>query len=100
MRVVHVALRGFKGIEARMRWGTTNVLFGPNDAGKTNILEAVASGFGAPDLIRPTPRRSRQRRPELQVLIELAGAADDQLLRALLLTNDVPPFFPSKRERQ
>jgi recombinational DNA repair ATPase RecF len=49
VRIVELGLSGYKGVDVRLSWNRVNVLFGPNDAGKTNILEAIASVFGGPD---------------------------------------------------
>src|SRR5262249_14516287 len=43
--------RMFKGVGVELPWRPVSVLFGPNDAGKTNLLEAIEFGtkciFGA-----------------------------------------------------
>ncbi len=41
MRVVSLSLKEFKGLDVRLDWPSAIVLFGPNDSGKTNILEAI-----------------------------------------------------------
>src|SRR2546422_913677 len=46
---------GFKGVNASFVWSPGIVLFGPNDVGKSNILEAIRTvwnGNDPPDTIR------------------------------------------------
>jgi hypothetical protein len=45
VRVKTLTVSDFKGVEARLPWAAAVVLFGANDSGKTNILEALASFF-------------------------------------------------------
>jgi energy-coupling factor transporter ATP-binding protein EcfA2 len=41
MRLRRLQIETFKGVTADIPWAPIIVLFGPNDAGKTNVLEAV-----------------------------------------------------------
>jgi hypothetical protein len=96
MRLLQVALSDFKGIEATLSWRRVNVLFGPNDAGKTNILEAVASAFGAADLTRPSGVGTTL--PAITALLEMEhGEGDDAILDALFRWSHVPLIFPAAR---
>lgn len=45
VRIHRVEITGYKGIEVAWAWGPLTVLFGPNDVGKTNILEALLELF-------------------------------------------------------
>jgi energy-coupling factor transporter ATP-binding protein EcfA2 len=45
VRLVAVTVSAFKRVEASIEWAPLVVLFGPNDAGKTNLLEALATAF-------------------------------------------------------
>jgi AAA domain, putative AbiEii toxin, Type IV TA system len=94
MRLTEVSLTDFKGVEMRLPWSRINVLFGPNDAGKTNVLEGISSAFGETDLARPSDA-SGSIAPQLRALIELEpDEADDELLAALLQWDHVDPIFP------
>ena len=43
MRIARLRIIGFRGIkEADIRLGATSVLVGPNNVGKTTIIEALA----------------------------------------------------------
>ena len=68
---------------------------GTNDAGKTNILEAVASAFGSPEFVRDAPLRP----PRVEAVLELELPADDRLLVQLLFMPDASPFFPTHAQR-
>jgi AAA domain, putative AbiEii toxin, Type IV TA system/Overcoming lysogenization defect protein-like, TOPRIM domain len=99
MRLADLTLADFKGCEVSLPWERVNVLFGPNDGGKTNLLEAVATAFGRPDLARP-PSRSERRVLKVSALFELEeDDRDDELLAALLQRDHVPPIFPLARRR-
>jgi putative ATP-dependent endonuclease of OLD family len=53
MRVADISIRGFRGIrEAYLRFGNHTVLIGPNNCGKTTVIEAVALLLGRDRLIR------------------------------------------------
>ncbi len=97
MRLRQLSLTGFKGVEITLTWQRANVLFGPNDAGKTNVLEAVASAFGSGELVRPSARSPS---PRASALLHLGPEKyDDQVLAALLRWRHVPPLFPAATPR-
>jgi putative ATP-dependent endonuclease of the OLD family len=53
MRIARLRIFGFRGIkEADIRLGETSVLIGPNNAGKTTIIEALALILGREGMIR------------------------------------------------
>lgn len=87
MRVNSLALKEFKGLDVDLSWASAIVLFGPNDSGKTNILEAIEFLFTG----TPSGRVDRFRQfeepypPETEMLFELdalgiAGSGDQELL--------------------
>ncbi len=96
MRIVELDLRDFKGVDAHLDWSQINVLFGPNDAGKTNILEAVGMAFGEIDPVRD---REVIRPPRFSAVLEFRDKGDDELLAALLQRDHVPPIFPTAAQK-
>lgn len=53
MQIAELRINGFRGVrEARLRFSAHNVMIGPNNSGKTTIIEAVALLFGRDRLIR------------------------------------------------
>ena len=62
MRLVRVDVAGFKGVDAGIEFAPAMVLFGPNDAGKTNLLEALELMLASdsPKLLRRDPVRRMQ----------------------------------------
>lgn len=86
MRICSLYIKGYRGINAEIPWAGATVLFGPNDGGKTNVLDAIDAGltlsgparldpYGDPD---PEP-------PQLMIELELpaldvAGSVDQELL--------------------
>src|SRR5262249_21746602 len=53
MQIVELRVRGFRGVrEAKLRFSSHNVLIGPNNCGKTTVLECLALLFGRDRLIR------------------------------------------------
>ena len=53
MQVADLSIRGFRGIrEARLRFAAHNILIGPNNCGKSTIIEALALLFGRDRLVR------------------------------------------------
>jgi predicted ATPase len=53
MQVAELRITGFRGVrEARLRLAAHNALIGPNNCGKTTIIEALALIFGRDRLIR------------------------------------------------
>jgi hypothetical protein len=92
VRLVELQLQGFKGIEVTLPWSHLNVLFGPNDSGKTNILEAVALAFGEK---APVRGGASVPSPKFSAVLEFTESGDEQILAALLQRNHVPPIFPA-----
>jgi hypothetical protein len=45
VRVSSLKISDFKHVDVTIPWASALVLFGPNDSGKTNILEAITVGF-------------------------------------------------------
>ena len=55
MRIARLRIIGFRGIkEADIRLGATSVLVGPNNVGKTTIVEALALILGREGMVRTT----------------------------------------------
>jgi putative ATP-dependent endonuclease of OLD family len=53
MRVSRLAIAGFRGVSrADLRFGSHSVLVGPNNVGKTTVIEAMALLFGRDRLVR------------------------------------------------
>lgn len=53
MRVAHLTIDGFRGVrKGDLRFGTHTVLVGPNNVGKTTVIEALALLFGRERLVR------------------------------------------------
>lgn len=53
MRIARLRISGFRGIkEADIRLGQTSVLIGPNNVGKTTIIEALALVLGRDGMVR------------------------------------------------
>src|SRR5689334_14242841 len=53
MRISRLSIRGFRGIsQADLRFGDHCVLVGPNNVGKTTVIEALALLFGRDRLVR------------------------------------------------
>lgn len=53
MRVSDLQIRNFRGVrEGRIRFGPHTVLIGPNNVGKTTLIEALALLFGRDRLVR------------------------------------------------
>src|SRR4051794_35527418 len=81
MRVIRVGIHGFKGIDCDVTWAPVVVLFGRNDAGKSNFLEAlllVLSGLRHPPTIRELfPNQVDLDNWDWGVDIELAPFPDD-----------------------
>src|SRR5262249_55069573 len=55
MRVRRVSLSDFKNVEVTLEWTPGIVLFGRNNAGKTNVLEALAGAFAEDAAARQDP---------------------------------------------
>jgi hypothetical protein len=98
MQIRQVFVQGYKGTDAVVRWAPGLVLFGPNDAGKSNILEALAWVSGS-DTRRGDPLTRDDDDGAVGFVVDLEGLDDDEsldsrLLAALLQTRHVPPLFP------
>ena len=53
LRIAYLEIRNFRGVRnAKIRLGQHNVFVGPNNAGKTTIMEALALLFGRDRLLR------------------------------------------------
>lgn len=53
MRISRLTMAGFRGVsQADLRLGTHSVLVGPNNVGKTTVIEAIALLFGRDRLVR------------------------------------------------
>jgi recombinational DNA repair ATPase RecF len=98
MRIDRIYVSGYKRVDATLTWSSAVVLFGRNDAGKSNILEAVASAVGGGDR-REDPLADLGNDTQISFVIELDqlehdDSFDAQLLARLLQTRHVPPLFP------
>jgi hypothetical protein len=101
LRLIDVWLEGFKGVEAKFEeFAPAIVLFGPNDAGKTNLLEALelALGDSGQAFVRRIPRHPEEWASvtddddfaQLAATVELEGidvdgSVDREFLRVALL---------------
>ena len=53
MRISRLTINGFRGVrKADLRFGDHTVLVGPNNVGKTTVIEALALVFGRERLVR------------------------------------------------
>ena len=53
MRIHAIEIDGFRGVKSgKVRFGDFTVLIGPNNSGKTTIIEALALLFGRDRLVR------------------------------------------------
>lgn len=99
MRICELTVREFKGLGVeQLRWAPAVVLFGPNDAGKTNLIEALAVAFADRFDVRRDPLTGSEVL-DLEVLLELdgldePGGEDGAVLAAVLQVEHVPPLFP------
>lgn len=57
MQLGRIWVREFKGVSVTLDPASANVFFGPNDAGKSNILEAISTAFGGRASWRSDPLR-------------------------------------------
>ena len=104
MRISRVRINAFKGVDVELPWASAVVLFGPNDAGKTNILEGFLSNFGEDRSVRVEPytegRFGSGDQALVAVAIELNGLDIDghpdqeAFLRWLLADNNEPWWKP------
>lgn len=98
MRIHQVAISGYKNVTAQIAWSRAVVLFGPNDAGKSNILEAIAR-LTERGITRVDPFTLDDVESPVSFVIEFDELDDDEsfdasLLARLLQTRHVPPLFP------
>lgn len=97
MRLIDINFDDFKGIDAEFdEFAPALVLFGPNDTGKTNLLEAfqLVLGTSGQTMVRRGPRRDTDdwsndtvyvaATVELQEL-QIEGSLDREFLRAALV---------------
>src|SRR5690349_6268437 len=105
MHLIKLALSGFKGVETELEFGRAMVLFGPNDAGKTNLQEALEVSLGnqeSPSLRRDPGSRYTQLLGQddeyvtVEATVELdgldiAGSRDQVFLLSGLLEWIAPP---------
>jgi recombinational DNA repair ATPase RecF len=45
MRIRELRITEFRGVEVKLLLGSAVILFGPNDSGKSNVLDAVEIAF-------------------------------------------------------
>src|SRR5438067_13120124 len=99
MRIAQLLVLDYKNVQATLPWAPAIVLFGPNDAGKSNILEAVGASTGT-RRDRTDARFDDDPRYAMTQLRELAALDDDasfdgRRLAHVLQLQHLPPLFPS-----
>jgi hypothetical protein len=102
MRIREVEVGFFKRVGATLPWSSAVVLFGPNDSGKTNLLEALMSTLAPQVKLRLEPLAGlSQHSPAAFVvlLIELDGLdidghRDQEVFLAWVLDDAVTPVWP------
>ena len=78
MHILGVRISGFKGVDVELPWASALVLFGKNDSGKTNILEALVSQLDMEQAIRHEPLRAGYfGREAVMFVFELDGLGQD-----------------------
>ena len=90
MRIHRVQFSDFKGVSADIPWAPAMVLFGANDSGKTNLLEAFLSTFGARENVRQddaSPLAYVRLEVELDGL-ELEGHPDQEIFLSWFLAGN------------
>ena len=102
MRISRIRICEFKGVDVELPWASAVVLFGPNDSGKTNILEGVLSNFGADRRVRVQPSLEGRFGDGDQALVALdvelnglriPGHPDQAIFLQWLLTGNVEPWW-------
>jgi len=97
VRILQVRVTGYKGIDAAFSWAPALVFFGRNDAGKSNILEAIAASAG----IEPTRTDAlvdqEFEETSVRFVVELEKLDDEQSLDARLLAAVLQVRSLSKR---
>ena len=74
MRIETTVLSDYKGMaDAQLPWVPALVFFGPNDAGKTNVLEAIAQAYGGRSALRRDPMEFGEEVVGVLVLFHLEG---------------------------
>jgi putative ATP-dependent endonuclease of OLD family len=79
MRIARLRIAGFRGIkEADVRLGATSVLVGPNNVGKTTIIEALALILGREGMVRTLTEHdffgSNPQRPDrIRIIVTIVG---------------------------
>jgi len=72
VRIHRISIRNYKGLDVELPVSSAVVLFGPNDSGKTNVLEAVMTTLGVLESAREEPGwRDERRELYLSLLVEL-----------------------------
>lgn len=93
MKTLSVRIREYKGVAAELGWAPVMVLFGPNDSGKTNLLESLAASLGGTppekDIRRADPTLGAPDHVDAEVRVtfdglNVPGHADRRLLAQLL----------------
>jgi hypothetical protein len=103
VRIRQAFVSKYRGVDVVFPWSQAVVLFGRNDAGKSNILDAIALISGV-EGSREDPLGDQDEFDEVAVgtLVELdnpdlKSGFDSTLLAALLQQRHVPPLFPYAR---
>jgi hypothetical protein len=106
MRITNLILSGdFRAVNAILPFAPGIVLFGPNDAGKSNLIEAIEGGLGGLEPSRVDPL-APDNTPAVGVVFELDGLRapshpDRDLLARMIQFDDPPARFladPNLRE--
>ncbi|GEM_PF-5450604 len=92
MHICGARIEKYKGVDVELPWASAIVLFGANDSGKTNILEAFLANLGDGRAVRG------EGDAELGLDIELDGLhtpghPDQELFLTMLLSYGEGPFW-------
>ena len=112
VRIHEVRVHAFKGLDVEFPWTSAIVLFGPNDSGKSNVLEGFLSRLGGKRPARLEPfvsGRMTSDEAEVSLLVELdgldiVGHPDQQLFVTWILDEHVeavwkPQLAPPEEEK-
>ena len=83
MHVVELRIENFRGVrDGRVRFGQHTVLVGPNNSGKTTIIEALALLFGRDRMVRTLTEHDfyggdPQPIDRIRLIATIAGFEDD-----------------------
>lgn len=110
MKISRVRIENFRSIkDLAIELGPTTVFIGPNDSGKTAILDAVrivltrrwgqrGTGFTEHDVHRPEPEGDPRTLPAVRITLTFeeptVGSWDEDMVAAL---NDIMPVLPDGR---